>query len=355
VKRRLERVPLPDERGAEERAWEVLRAAYEGREPVAWPRKHARPLALAAVGVAILAAAITPPGKSVVNSVRDVVGREKVVGVRNAHRELVRLPAPGRLLLNSARGPWVVQANGSRRPLGRYRMASWSPHGKFVAAVRGGFELVAMEPNGKVHWEKPRKQSVAYPRWSSEGFRIAYLSGATLRVITGDGARDWGLGAADPTVAPAWNPGTHDVAWVGADGDVRVANADDGRPPARVRESRRIVALAWSDGELSAIRSRSAGGTVVAAEVAPTTGMTATVVRTAARSRVYVDDHLVFSGAGAMHSVAFSPDEQWLVVDWASADQLVFVRVRRPKLYAVSNVTRQFGPGARVDGWCCTP
>jgi hypothetical protein len=82
--------------------------------------------------------------------------------------------------------------------------------------------------------------------------------------------------------------------------------------------------------------------------------MTATVVRTAARSRVYVDDHLVFSGAGAMHSVAFSPDEQWLVVDWASADQLVFVRVRRPKLYAVSNVARQFGASARVDGWCCS-
>ena len=92
MKRRLERVPLPDEHGAEERAWHTVRAAYEEREPVAWPRKHARSLAFAAVGVAIVAAAVTPPGQSVVNTLRDAVGREKVVGVKNAHRELVRLP-----------------------------------------------------------------------------------------------------------------------------------------------------------------------------------------------------------------------------------------------------------------------
>ncbi len=263
--------------------------------------------------MALVAAAITPPGKSVVNSVRDVVGREKVVGVANAHRELVRLPAPGRLLLDSAAGTWIVQANGSRRPLGRYRMASWSPHGLFVVAVRNGSELVAMEPNGTIHWEKPRKQRLAFPQWSYEGFRIAYLSGDTLRVITGDGARDWGLGAADARVPPAWKPGTHDVAWVGKDGDVRIANVDDGRPPTRVRETRRIVALAWNDGELTAIT-----GTVVAAAVGPATGHTATVARAAGRSRVYVDDRLVFSGAGVMNSVAFSPDEQWLVVGWPS-------------------------------------
>ena len=356
MKRRLERVQLPNERDAEARAWNVVRAAYEEREPVAWPRKHARSLALAAVGVALVAAAVTPPGQSVVNSVRDAVGREKVVGVRNAHRELVRLPAPGRLLLNSARGPWVVQENGSRRPLGLYRMASWSPHGKFVAAVRNGYVLVALEPNGTVHWEKPRKQGVAFPRWSYEGFRIAYLSGGTLRVITGDGLRDWGLGAADPGVAPAWKPGTHEVAWVGRDGDVRIADADSGRPPARVRERGRIVALAWQDGELSAVPSSTAGapGTIVAAAVGPATGQAATIARAAGRSRVYLDDRLVFSGAGTMDSVAFSPDEQWLVVGWRSADQLVFVRVHQPKLYAVSNVARQFGPGAKVEGWSPT-
>jgi hypothetical protein len=353
VKRRLERVPLPDEHGAEERAWSIVRAAYETREPVAWPRKHARPLALAALAAAIVAAAVTPPGQSVVNSVRDAVGREKVVGVRNAHRELVGLPASGELLVESERAAWIVQPSGSRRRLGRYTMVSWSPHARFVAAVRFGFELVALDPKGSIRWARGRKQPIAFPRWSYEGYRIAYFSADSLRVITGDGTREWGLGAADPSVPPAWKPGTHDVAWVGADGDVRVANADSRLPPSRVAESRRIVALAWSDGELAAIPAigGTVRGVIAAAAVAPSTGHIATIVQAAGRSRLYLDDRLVFSGAGTMDSLAFSPDEQWLAVGWRSADQLVFVRVRRPKLYAVSNVTRQFGAGARVEGW----
>ena len=78
---------------------------------------------------------------------------------------------------------------------------------------------------------------MAYPRWSYEGFRIAYFSENTLRVIWGNGEHDRSLGAADPSVPPAWQPGTHTVAWLGADGDVRVADADDGRPPARTPAS----------------------------------------------------------------------------------------------------------------------
>ena len=34
----------PNEHEAGERSWEVVRAAYAAREPVAWPRRHARPL-----------------------------------------------------------------------------------------------------------------------------------------------------------------------------------------------------------------------------------------------------------------------------------------------------------------------
>ena len=357
MKRRLERVPLPDEHGAEERAWEIVRAAYEEREPVTWPRRHVRSLALAAAGAALVAAAVTPPGRSVVNSVRDAVGREKVVGVRNAHRELVRLPAPGQLLVQSPRGPWIVQPSGARRLLGSYTMASWSPHAKFVAAVRFKFELVALDPKGNIRWVRGRKQPIRFPRWSFEGYRIAYLASDTLRVITGDGVRDWGLGDADPRVAPAWKPGTHVVAWVGKDGDVRVVDADRRGRPARIKQSRRVVALAWNDGELSAIPDRSAAvpGTVVAAAVAPTTGRVATIVRQSGRSRVYLDGRLLFSGAGVMDSVAFSPNEQWLVIGWRSADQLVFVRFHPPKLYAVSNVTRQFGLRfPTIAGWCCT-
>jgi hypothetical protein len=384
VKRRLERVPLPDEHGAEERAWQTVRAAYEEREPVRWPRKHARSVAFAAVGVAIVAAAVTPPGKSVVNSVRDAVGREKVVGVKNAHRELVRLPAPGQLLVNSAHGPWVVQENGSRRSLGTYRMASWSPHGKFVAAVRHGYELATLEPNGKVHWVKPRKQGVASPRWSYEGYRIAYLSGNSLRVITGDGATDWGLGGADAQVAPAWRPATHEVAFVTLDGSVRVMDADKRtvlwtEPAGRLTKRANIDtvrALSWSDdgaqllarGNNSVTTSTSSGnllgaattkGPAIAAAFAPHSHRFALVVGPTvvlvSGDTLHFDDRPLFTATRRLAGIAWAPDASWLLVSWPSADQFVFVRLGTPKLMAVSNITLQFGPGARVDGWCCTP
>src|SRR5688500_11676961 len=149
MKRRLERIDIPGEHEARVRTWGVVRTAFEQRERVAWPRRHWRSLALAAAAVAAVAAAITPAGQSVVDTFRDAVGRDKVVGVRPAHRELVRLPAPGRLLLSSPSGAWVVKG-ASRRRLGNYRMPAWSPRGKYVAAVRD-FELYTLDPEAKGH------------------------------------------------------------------------------------------------------------------------------------------------------------------------------------------------------------
>ena len=377
-------MPLPDEHGAEERAWHIVRAAYEEREPVAWPRKHARSLALAAAGVAIVAAAVTPPGQSVVNSVRDVVGREKVVGVRNAHRELVALPASGRLLVNSARGPWVVLEQGSRRLLGSYRMASWSPHGLYVAAVRNnGYELVALDPEGHVHWVKGRKQGFAYPRWSYEGYRIAYLAGDSLRVITGDGKSDWGLGQADMHVAPAWRPATHDVAFVTRTGSVRVMDADKRTvlwtEPAGLLTKHAGVdgvrALTWSgDGALLLVRgnhsvrtftptgsllgSAATKGPAIAAAFAPHSHRFALVVGPTvvivSGDTLQFASRPLFTATRRLAGIAWAPDASWLLVSWPSADQFVFVRLGTPKLMAVSNIASQFGPGARVEGWCCT-
>ena len=325
---------------------------------------------------------MTPPGKSFVNSVRDAVGREKVVGVRNAHRELVRLPAPGQLLLNSARGPWVVQANGSRRPLGQYRMASWSPHGKFVAAVRNGYELVALEPNGKVHWEKPRKQGVASPRWSYEGYRIAYLSGDSLRVITGDGVKDWGLGVAHSHVAPAWRPATHEVAVVGIDGSVRVMDADKRTvlwtTPAGQLTKRGSVdaprALTWSDdGALLLVRGHNSvrmftpSGSLLGAAAAKPGDRGR--VRTAfaplrARRRTDRRDrqrrHASLREPPALHGDA--PARGYRLGARRKLAARVGGRARissfscagHTEADAVSNITMQFGAAARVDGWCCT-
>ena len=78
----------PGERAAEDRVWEVVRAAYEQREPVSWPRRHWQPLVAVAVVAAVVAAAFSPQGRSVVHSLREAVG------VKQA--EQVDAPAPER-------------------------------------------------------------------------------------------------------------------------------------------------------------------------------------------------------------------------------------------------------------------
>ena len=376
MKRELQRIEIPGEYDARRRTWEVVRAAYVEREPVSWPRRHARELALAAAAVAIVAAAVTPAGRSVVNSIRDAVGREKVAGIRNAQRELVRLPAPGRLLVQSRRGAWVVQQDGSRRRLGPYRDAAWSPHGRFVAGVLNKRELVTLEPDGTVRWEKPHKQRLAFPRWSYEGYRIAYFAGSTLHVIVGNGTNDRAIGRADSSVAPAWRPGTHEVGYVGTGGLVRVVDADARKllwhaPP----EANGIRALTWSDdgarllvlGHQSVSVYRASGRVVgrtptlalsKAAAFAPgshrfalTSGSLLLLVD---GDTLRVPSRPLFTGAPALGDAAWSPNGKWLLVAWPAADQLVFIRMGgTPKLEAVSNVSRQFlsrtFPG--IAGW----
>jgi hypothetical protein len=49
----------PNEHEAAERSWDVVRAAYATREPVAWPVRHARPLVAGAVVAAAAAAVLS--------------------------------------------------------------------------------------------------------------------------------------------------------------------------------------------------------------------------------------------------------------------------------------------------------
>jgi len=71
----------------------------------------------------------------------------------------------------------------------------------------------------------------------------------------------------------------------------------------------------------------------------------------------------IFAGAGTFSDVAWSPDGRWLLIAWPSADQWLFIRSgQTQKVVAISNVSRQFSPGApgraafpRLGGWCCTP
>src|SRR4051812_27245126 len=206
----LREEPIPSTAEAERRGLTLVERAYAERRA---PSRPVLPrLALALAITALLAALLLSPAGA---AVRSWIGDVFTAGVRNARPALTEVPGGGRLLVRSSRGPWVVQPDGSRRLLGRYEEASWSPHGLFVAAASGR-TLSAIEPGGTPHWSITATGPVSDPRWSPSGFRIAYRVGHSLRVIKADGTGDHLLGPAAP-VAPAWFPlGTHLLAYVDA-------------------------------------------------------------------------------------------------------------------------------------------
>ena len=380
----LRNAPIDD--GARARALGVVRAAYVELEP-GRPRRGWAPLP--AVVASVLAAVViglsfTEPGDAVARWVRDVLG----VGREGARPALVRVPGGGRLLVTAERGPgaWVVSADGSRRRLGDYAGASWSPHGRFVVAWRGG-ELYAVEPGGRVRWSLARRGRIAAARWAPvDGFRIAYLSGRTLRVVNGDGTGDRRYAAA-AAVAPSWRPdGRHVLAFVDRRDHVRVAAVDSRRELWRSRAVGGAVELAWSpDGRrLLAVTARGwwvfgADGLVLARGPArrglslddvawsPRGDRIAIVRRASDASDVLlVDpagrarDRVLFSGPGRFGRLAFSPDGRRLLVPWPEADQWLFLSVARGgHVGAVANIARQFARGPRPGPfpdaveWCC--
>ena len=308
-------VPIPE--GAEERAWNVVGAAFEERVPSPRERKVWRPVVVLAAVAVVAGAVASPPGQAVLDSIREAVGIER------AQPALFSLPAPGRLLVESADGVWVVQADGSKRRLGGWREASWSPFGRFVVVARAN-ELAALEPDGDVRWSLARPR-VRFPRWAGDRIdtRIAYVSGKSLRVVAGDGTGDRLLRRNVASVAPAWLPGEgFRLAYTDRAGRTVVVDADTGRvlPPA----------------------------------APPATA--GTIQKRGASSEVVVDGRVVFRGTGEFRDVARSPDGRWLLVTWPTADQWVFVRTAgQRKIEAVSGITRQFGGGSfpRIAGWCC--
>jgi dipeptidyl aminopeptidase/acylaminoacyl peptidase len=368
------RQPAPGEHEAEERSWRIVRSAFAVREPV--PRKRARwPFFAAAAAAAVVAAALSPPGHAVLGSIRDAVRGEATTDT------LTSLPAPGRLLVDAAAGAWVVQQDGSKRLLSDYADPAWSPKGLYIAAAHGN-TLVAMEPNGRVHWTLARSGPVAAPAWSYEGFRIAYLAGHALRIVNGDGTGDHELapnavGAGLP--AFAWRPGTHELAFRNARDEVLLADVDRGRILWR-RRAAGVEQLQWSlDGRrLLVSGGRSlvldpAGRTIAAlprgarlpAAFAPRGHALAVVSSAQGRSSVVVRSGVdyqrrrsLFSGPGTFGGIAWSPDGRWLLVDWRSADQWVFIPTQRGRrVVTVPRVGRIFDSGpehfATLAGWCC--
>jgi hypothetical protein len=304
VRKELERIEIPDEHEARERSWAVVQAAFADREPQP-QRRSWKPAAAIAIAVVALAGLLSSPGQAVLDEIR------AVVGVEQAQPALFSLPTSGRLLVTADSGAWVVEQDGSKRLLGSYREASWSPFGRFVVAARPN-ELAALTPEGAVRWTLARPQ-VRFPRWGGTrtDTRIAYLSGGELRVVGGDGEGDRLLDGDAALRAPQWRPG-HVLVYALRKGGVRSVNVDTGAvvPGGRL-----------TSPDTSALRD--------------------------------------FLGAAAdLQSPVRSPDGTWLAATWPEADQLVFLRTAgSPSLRAVSNIAAQFRSrtSPTIAGWCCSP
>ena len=73
-------------------------------------------------------ALLSPPGRAVLDEIREVVGVER------AQPALFSLPAPGRLLVTADSGAWVVERGRLEAAARRLSRGIWSPFGRFVVA-----------------------------------------------------------------------------------------------------------------------------------------------------------------------------------------------------------------------------
>jgi hypothetical protein len=395
LERELRRLEAPDEGQAALRAWEVAAAEFERTEHAPAPRRRLwlRPVAVAAVVAAVAAVAISPTGATVAHWVS---ARFSAPGVKHAKPALVSLPAPGRLLVSSRDGAWVVSSDGSKRLLGPYRDATWSPHGLFVAVVRG-HSLIAVDTRGHVRWTLPRVPRPELPSWSpGDGFRVAYISGSTLRVVGGDGTGDRLVAGGVAPVAPAWRPGgsRHVLSYWAADGQIVTRDADSGRVLWRASAGGAApLGLQWSaggrslmvlgpsrlellDGRSGTVLKLLSTGTDVrftAAQMSPDGSTLALARRDSAadRSEVFLlkvgsrswHARQAFAGLGRFGGVQWSPNGRWLLLTWRDADQWLFLRsAPARRLVAVSSIGRAFEPDRigssrfpAAGGWCCAP
>lgn len=376
--------PVPGEQLAQERTWEVLRRTFDSREPFVprrrWPVKTLVLLGLVAAGLAI---GLSPVGATIADWFQDELGRDRVVTVAPPAQRPT-LPADGRLLVAAGGQVDVLDRDGRRVPLGRYRGAAWSTSGQFVAAWRSS-ELVGVDPAEPELplWQVDGK-AIADARWSGDDFRVAYRSGRALRVIDGNGDGDRRLARGIAPVAPAWLPGDdHVLAYADREGRVRVVDADSGKLQWQARAAA-VVELSWlADGSALAILApselrllagpRSAvaavrlpaevagtaiaprpGSTDVAYAVYSAGARTTSVFLLDARSRT---SRLLFTGAGRIGRLVWSPDGMLLLVPWRSAGQWLFVPAAGDDMSSIPDVAGALGGPSdafpRPDGWCC--
>lgn len=393
--RRLRELRAPDEREAAERGLEVVRAAYAARSHVPRAQRPGlRPVVAALLAGAAALLVLTPAGASVQEWI------ENAVTIEESRPEPPRLPAPGSILTVDGSSAWIVRADGSRRNLGPYREATFSPRGLNVA-VASGRELAAVNSEGALQWTLPAKAQVADPAWAPSGLRVAYRAGSQLRIVDGDGSPDAGLARRVAPVAPAWRPvpagePARDVlAWVDPAGRVRLADVAASGDGLRVQTRGQPLLLTWlADGRLAVVSDRgletfdSAGrpqlfvraqrdARPLAIAAAPNGERIAlarlrlgegqaqselTLIRLDPKR---IRQRIVFTGPGLIDGLAFSPDGTTIGFGWPAADSWLFVTPRPERklverVEALPGISSRFG-GSRAQAaafpeiveWCC--
>jgi hypothetical protein len=391
VRRALQRIQAPDEIEAQRRAWSLVRASFDAREPVSWQQRNRRPLlAVAAALAVLLAALLTPPGRALVGSVRDAVTTEPRTKAKPA---LTALPAQGLLLVNSSTGPWVVHPDGSMRRLGPWWEGSWSPNAEHVAVTRA-HRLAALTPDGTIKWSLARSKMLGGARWSLEGknecCRIAYLNGRELRVVAGDGKGDGPLRNVAGSAPPAWRPqAIRQLAFSTIDGRIELVDVDSTKTIWRTDPGDPPTQLVWSDdgqrllalGERT-LRAFDANGRKLWASGHPIGPSGLVFVREShrfvliryspatSRSDLVLyqaetdpgEARFLYSAPGDFGTLAISPDGNWLLVGWINANQWLFLRLSAAKVESVSNIVEQFGGSSKAPltssfpksvSWCC--
>ena len=387
----LRELEAPDERLAEERGRQVVEAAFEAHEPAApRPRTAIRAAVALLAGAALAGLALTPAGADVREWIADTIESS---GEEDAQPRLTSLPTPGSVLVDAPSGAWIIREDGSKRRLGGYDRATWSPSGRFVG-VSSGSELRAIDPAGDFRWSIEADAPVKAIDWSSdEGFRVAYVAGGELRVVTGDGVTDRAVAAA-ANVPPVWQPESdpaaaiHRLTYVDPSNRVVSVATDSGRVLWRTQQySADVRSLEWSaDGErLLVVAGDFAtiqddrGGTYLKGPIATgvehaaiSPGGTEVAVVSPGRRGTELD---LFSDTGPVRRLyasgrqnpdarfgapVFSPDGEWILLPWPAADQWLFVNTRDERVTAVADIARQFDADGRgnaafpdVAGWCC--
>ncbi|MBS1880976.1 MAG: hypothetical protein JST31_15805 [Actinobacteria bacterium] len=396
VGRALREAPVPVEPDAEERGLEVVLAAYAERQPRRRPTSLPR-LALGFALAALIAALLLSPAGA---SVRGWVGDVFSAAPKPSHSGLTEVPGGGRLLVQTAAGPWVVEPDGSRHLLRGFGEASWSPHGLYLAATTGR-ELSALSPDGTVHWSLTAPGTVRDPRWSPwspAGVMVAYRAGTGLRVVAGDGSEDRPLDESVAPLAPSWSPlRGSELAYVDAGGALRVLDVKRDRAIGRARalagirwlewggrghalleaSPRRIrvrpVAVGGRPGAVSLGRPRAfhlpAGETVRSVALSPNGGKVAALLG-GRFGGVRRTDLMVFdvhhrasvrllSVPGRLSEVLWAPHGGRLLVGWPQLDEWLFLPTRFAEGRAVGGIRAAFrledpAPFPRVQGWCCS-